>query len=721
MSRAARLRGHRAESATANRRQLPRYVSIRWLLTAVLTVILIVLMTAAAGLMERDTQRLLNEQVEARLRLEAEQLAASSADGLLSAYPELALQPAIRRLVDDDRDIAIMTVVDGSGIIRADVDFARVGQRFEPLARLEAHVRNGRGASRTDVPRSSALLSNDTFIVARAPIVLDHARELGVAYVGVRRASVEEKIARARRSQIGVLAALLLLGAGVAYVVLWRSLRPISVLRAGIERFGRGELDTPVSLRDHTEFGLLADALNTMSWEILAAQGQLVQSERMSHELELARRIQESLIASGGTPPKGFVIEGRHRAATEVGGDYFEIFRLRDGRVGAVIADVAGKGLAGCLITVMVSALLRSQRDAHATPESLLDALDRSLVDLLPAGTFVTMFYGILDPASGTLAYASAGHHPALLFRRATQEIEALTSVDPPLAISRRTSRSFRGRSTRLEVGDILLQTTDGVHEAFGPDGAQQFGFERVEHILRDSAGAGVGTVIDALQKGLDAWRAGAAISDDETLLLLAREERIESGTTATTTEEGPVENLESAEGLLEHARRTGCVLELPAQLDIHEAIRSWLRDETVLPGLSDAQLRMLTLLIYEITSNVAEHGYRLDPDARFELWWAPGEVPAPPASRYSVVAATAALAGGRFIVVDHAVPFQPPPRTRSNYHDPEVRRSGRGHGLDIMGRLAEVEFHPSTPAGNVTVIRVASSGPFEPKQEVCA
>ena len=176
-------------------------------------------------------------------------------------------------------------------------------------------------------------------------------------------------------------------------------LRPVGVLRAGLERIGRGDLDTPIGLRDRTEFGMLADTVDDMASKLKVAQAELVEKERLTHELELARQIQQSLLPKSRTVAGQFLIDGAHEAASEVGGDYYDVLPLANGNLGLAIADVSGKGLVGCLAMSMLSALLRAYRNEILSPAEMLAKLDERLSENLQRGSFVTMFYGILNPA----------------------------------------------------------------------------------------------------------------------------------------------------------------------------------------------------------------------------------------------------------------------------------------------------------------------------------
>ena len=198
--------------------------------------------------------------------------------------------------------------------------------------------------------------------MASAPILNSGGEILGTALVGLSRAYVDEAMGQIRRQQFLILAGFLLAGAALSFALMSILLRPLGALRAGIERIGRGDLSTPLRLADRTEFGLLAEEVNGMASALKKAQQEMVERERLAREMELAQQIQLSILPSGQTVVGDFVIHGGHWAAAEVGGDYYDVITLPDGNIALAVADVSGKGLAGCLITAMIFSLLRALR-----------------------------------------------------------------------------------------------------------------------------------------------------------------------------------------------------------------------------------------------------------------------------------------------------------------------------------------------------------------------
>src|SRR5262249_20339542 len=147
-----------------------------------------------------------------------------------------------------------------------------------------------------------------------------------------------------------------------------------------------------------------------------------------------------------------------------------------------------------------------------------------NLVRTLARGSFVTMFYGVLDPATGRMRFASAGHLPALVWRARDRRVEWRRSKAGPIGALRNGAlrATPADELLTLEPGDLLLQLTDGFTEAASERG-ELFGFDRIEHIVKASVDQGPDAVLSALSQAVAAWSGGAGPQDDETALVVFR------------------------------------------------------------------------------------------------------------------------------------------------------------------------------------------------------
>jgi serine phosphatase RsbU (regulator of sigma subunit)/anti-sigma regulatory factor (Ser/Thr protein kinase) len=664
---------------------------MRVVVTTSTVALLAVAVLALGALSEAHTRRELTRELETRLVLEARNLAHTAAGALLSDLPELTLHPLIREIQSQRPELAFVVILDHRGRVQGHVDARQLGAPFrmpEGLRLAAAPIRLGEG---------ERMLAGPRLLVVESPVAHIAGARLGTALVGLRRDHLDRAVASARRQQAIVVFVLLGIGVAVASLLMSRLLRPMAALRAGLERIGRGELDAPIPVRGRTELALLAGNVNDMAARLKVAQEEMLEKERLSRELEIAREIQNRLLPSAPLAAGEVTLRGWQRPAAEVGGDYFEFLTLADGRVGFAVADVSGKGLGGCLVMSMLSALLRGLHAMHDSPSALLAALERQLQGTLRPGEFITMFYGLLEPASGRLVWASAGHLPPMLWRARTGRIEGMVSRGLPLGALRggAMARSLSDRTVALEPGDQLVLFTDGIHEAIDTRTGEMFGFERMARVIEAHATGGGEAVIRALSEAVARWCGDAAPYDDETLLIVGRRGAIVPlPLPETERDAGDRDPLR----LLRTAQERGAGITLAADLDALTALGPWLARLPEAAALAGDDRLRLESALYEALANMIEHGCAHDARQQIHAWWLPDVAERGEGPR--------GIAGGVFVLRDRGRPFHPGPWQPANFADPAVRRRGRGLGLDILHRtMCEVSYAPGTEAGNITLL----------------
>jgi phosphoserine phosphatase RsbU/P len=243
----------------------------------------------------------------------------------------------------------------------------------------------------------------------------------------------------------------------------------------------------------------------------------------LDNELRAASEVQRWLLPWDLPRLKGIDIGAFYRSARRAGGDYYDILRLPDGRLGLIIADVCGKGAPAAVLMAVIRTIAHLDSWRHQSPASLLAFINGCLCDLGldERGLFVTAFCGILDLRDRSLTYSSAGHHPPRL--RSWAKGDAVRGLDGarcfPLGVSRSTL--YRDNGLVLEPHDLILLYTDGIVEAPSTSG-QWLGIEGLDGLLRCIAvetpsravvRAVLGTLTDASGSSLP--------SDDQTLVAL--------------------------------------------------------------------------------------------------------------------------------------------------------------------------------------------------------
>jgi sigma-B regulation protein RsbU (phosphoserine phosphatase) len=244
--------------------------------------------------------------------------------------------------------------------------------------------------------------------------------------------------------------------------------------------------------------------------------------QRINQELDLAWQIQ-----SGFLPPEMPDILGWQLAATlkpsrETSGDFYDLIPLPNGRLGILVADVADKGMGAALFMVLSRTLIRTHAVQYYTqPDLVFGATNRRILADTDTDQFVTVFYGILESATGTLTYCNAGHNPPyLLSAQSGDAIQTLRRTGPPLGILEDVT--WEQRTVRLAPGDALVLYTDGITDAEDREGVF-FGQERLLAIAEANRARSAQDVQDALMAEVHKFVGDAPQFDDLTLMVVVR------------------------------------------------------------------------------------------------------------------------------------------------------------------------------------------------------
>jgi sigma-B regulation protein RsbU (phosphoserine phosphatase) len=242
-------------------------------------------------------------------------------------------------------------------------------------------------------------------------------------------------------------------------------------------------------------------------------------NSKFKKELEEARTIQESLLPRVLPRDPRMELAVSYEPLDEVGGDWYFASKTKAGSIALQIADVSGHGLSAAFIGSM--AKLAMTAAATDEPSELLGGMNRLLAPQIPQGRFVTMGSCLYDPATGKVKWARAGHPPALLLRRGSQEVVKL--LGEGFAVGFFEDSSYSLLEDKLEVGDSLLMFTDGITEAQDLSG-DAFGMERLSAALASTEpGQSCAVMLTSILDAFDRFRGERLIRDDVTVLLLKR------------------------------------------------------------------------------------------------------------------------------------------------------------------------------------------------------
>jgi len=203
--------------------------------------------------------------------------------------------------------------------------------------------------------------------------------------------------------------------------------------------------------------------------------------ERLEQELEVARRIQQASLPKEMPQLVDWQINPYYQPAREVGGDFYDFLDLADGRLGVVVGDATGKGVPAALMMASTRSTLRAVAQTSESPGDALRRVNDPLATDIPSHMFVTCFYAILEPNSGSLSYANAGHDLPYLWHGG--DCEELRARGMPLGLM--PGMSYEEKEIVLDAGEAALFYSDGLVEAHDPEG-EMFGFPRLRALIAE-------------------------------------------------------------------------------------------------------------------------------------------------------------------------------------------------------------------------------------------
>jgi sigma-B regulation protein RsbU (phosphoserine phosphatase) len=283
-------------------------------------------------------------------------------------------------------------------------------------------------------------------------------------------------------------------------------------LRAGI--FVQVDLDLLVAIASSAAIAIE----NARLYQVAVEQG------RLERELQMAHEIQAGFLPHETPQIPGWEFAARWQPAREVAGDYYDFIPLEDGRLGLVIADVSDKGMHAALFMVLTRSIVRASVARASSPADGIAHANRLICDDSTSGMFVTLFYALLDSATGEITYVNAGHNPPLLCRKGDHagrgQLVKLARTGMALGVT--PDSPFEQRTLQLGSGDLVLFYTDGVTDATGTQ-EQAFGEERLQRVVLENRGAPAAEMVTALDRALCEFVGASSPFDDMAIMAVKR------------------------------------------------------------------------------------------------------------------------------------------------------------------------------------------------------
>jgi serine phosphatase RsbU (regulator of sigma subunit) len=245
------------------------------------------------------------------------------------------------------------------------------------------------------------------------------------------------------------------------------------------------------------------------------------QMERLEHDLDVARSIQQSLLPTSMPVVEGFEIAAWNQPADQTGGDYFDWQALSDGKVLVALADVTGHGIGPALLAAVCRAYARANFSGNGSLFAAMEKINGALATDLKEGRFVTFVAAICTPGNSRVELLSAGHGPLFLYLLSHDCFEKMDAQGLPLGISTNFD-SDPPLCLDLEHGDMIVLATDGFFEWANPQG-EQFGADRMEERIRASRDKPPSEIIASLYRAVIEFSGGTTQADDLTAIIVKR------------------------------------------------------------------------------------------------------------------------------------------------------------------------------------------------------
>jgi len=311
-------------------------------------------------------------------------------------------------------------------------------------------------------------------------------------------------------------------------VLLTRSItRAIHNLDQGTQHVKSGDFSHRIVVQSQDQLGALADSFNQMTEYVQQLIKERVEKERLEHEIEIARKVQERLFPNGAPRMKHMEIAGVCLPARMVSGDYYDYLQLGNDGLGLAVGDISGKGISAALLMASLQAALHSNvmhlHDAADTEgernvAGIVERLNRQIYNYTGSNRFATFFYAHYDCDLQTMIYCNAGHNPPLHFHG--DECSRLSAGGTVVGIFPEVV--YEQETLRLADGDLIVAYTDGLTECTDVNG-EEFGEERLIQLVRDNRKMPVDDMKEKILENVMAWKSADEEQADDITLIIAR------------------------------------------------------------------------------------------------------------------------------------------------------------------------------------------------------
>lgn len=337
--------------------------------------------------------------------------------------------------------------------------------------------------------------------------------------------TLNQRIYDTTLSTVFLTVAYIFLGILIAFLFASRIVQPIKKLTVSALNISKGRFGQVININSKDEVGTLAKSFNKMSLELKAATDQLVQKERLAKEIELASKIQDEFLPKQIPSIGNLEIHAAVIPADAVGGDCYDFIELPDDKLLFYIGDVTGHGVSAGLITAIANSLIYSLSFTTEgnDPREISLALNKVLRAKTRPDMFITIFIAIWDAKTNMLTYTPCGHEPTYVFKKDADVVQMLKKEGIALGMVDHVDKMLKKESIRIDSGDVIIQYTDGIPEAWNSE-KQMYGFQRLEESMKKHIHkATAKEIYDGILEDVYKFMAGYPQADDVTLVVMKK------------------------------------------------------------------------------------------------------------------------------------------------------------------------------------------------------
>ncbi|SYZ73201.1 putative Protein serine/threonine phosphatase with extracellular sensor [Candidatus Zixiibacteriota bacterium] len=314
----------------------------------------------------------------------------------------------------------------------------------------------------------------------------------------------------------------LAVGIGGIYLLSSYFVSPIVRITERVRKFSSGDMETELPPEGVEEYFEISKALNEMMSRLRRDRENIIERERVAKEIEVAGQIQKTLLPARLPDIPGLQMDAFYRAASRIGGDLYDIFKIDENNYCMLVADVSGKGIPASLVMSVLRTIIRIQARGKVSAYRILVDVDKYIRDDIPPGIFITIVLAVYDASTRRMNVVSGGHNPMILLRQRTGKAELVNPPGVPLGLPLESEDDFAKKlqeeNLQIEDGDVIFAYSDGITEAMDRTGAK-FGLPKLIELFNEKVEGvktgGPAAVSSLILSSIDD-HAGMAVQNDD-------------------------------------------------------------------------------------------------------------------------------------------------------------------------------------------------------------